>query len=596
MTDGFGNANVKFKLPDNITSWRLTSQAVTKDISAGKSIDFIKVTLPFFVDTTINKTYLAGDQIDLRVRVFGNEVGSGNINYEFKSNTLEPKSMSATGGAEKVFALSNLVKGDNEFMVKASNGKYSDAVSRAIKVLDTYFTKKVSTVYKVENGIKIKGNTSGYTTLTFGSFETSEIYNDLSDLLYSYGSRIDQVGTGIIAAELMNKYFKEGIELNDNISRYEGYSGGYRLLTYSGADLDISAMVANIFPNTKNAEQQTYLMKSMQDEKADIHRIATAIFGLSAYNIPILDKINAIKDDKNLSIKDKIYIALAFDNLGDKESAREYYNKNILQNVQEKSSYAYVKGKNDDETSIVTALTSSLLARLDDPLAYKMYTYSKQNRPRETLTNFERILYIQSILPKLNYDEVGFSYTAGDKKGNISIKKGESFKLTLTAKELGLLKISNIKGNLGVVSVYDEEVLPSSLKLDSNISLRRTYFVNGNITNSFKEGDLVQVYLSPVFKTNSLDGYYEITDYLPSGLRPVDSNSYEYYQYNSRLYPTEINDQKVTFITNKSYTFPIYYWARVVSKGVYKSDPAIMQSVNNLDIVTISNEDKINIK
>ncbi len=595
-TDSFGNASVKFKLPDNITSWRLTSQAFTHDLYAGKSIDFIKVTLPFFVDTTLNKTYLTGDKVDLRVRVFGNMVGPENINYELKSDTLDPKSIKVIGGKEKTFALNALTKGDHEFTVKASNGTYSDAISRVIKVLDTYFTKKISSVYKVDNNIKIKGNTSGYTTLTFGSFETSEIYNDLSNLLYSFGSRIDQVGTRISTQKLMNQYFKENMDSHDDIFRYQGYSGGYKLLTYSSEDLDISAMVANIFADTRSAGLQLYLSSSLEDKKADIHRISTALFGLSTYNTPILEKINAIKDDKNLSIKDKIYLALALDNLGDKETAREYYNQNILPLVQEKGSYAYVKGKNDEETSIVTAMTAALLARFEEPVAYKMYTYSKQNRPKETLTNFERILYIQSILPKLNYDDVGFSYTAGDKKGNVDIKKGESFKLILSTKELNSLKISNVKGNLGVVSIYDEETLPSSLKLDSNISLRRTYFVNGNITNSFKEGDLVQVYLSPVFKSNSLDGYYEITDYLPSGLRPADSNSYEYYQYNRRLYPTEINDQKVTFITNKSYTFPIYYWARVVTKGVYKADPAIMQSVNNLDSITVTNEAKIDIK
>ncbi len=42
-TDSNGSAQVEIKLPDNITSWRLTTQAVTKDLFAGKNISFIPV-------------------------------------------------------------------------------------------------------------------------------------------------------------------------------------------------------------------------------------------------------------------------------------------------------------------------------------------------------------------------------------------------------------------------------------------------------------------------------------------------------------------------------------------------------------------------
>lgn len=84
---------------------------------------------------------------------------------------------------------------------------------------------------------------------------------------------------------------------------------------------------------------------------------------------------------------------------------------------------------------------------------------------------------------------------------------------------------------------------------------------------------------------------------MPSGLRPLDQESASYYRtYDERVYPTEINDQKVTFVVDKSLNLPVYYYARVISKGAYKAEPAILQSIRSLESMTISNEDSIIVK
>jgi hypothetical protein len=131
---------------------------------------------------------------------------------------------------------------------------------------------------------------------------------------------------------------------------------------------------------------------------------------------------------------------------------------------------------------------------------------------------------------------------------------------------------------------------------DENISIKRSYEIGGIPTKQFNEGDLVLVRLYPQFGARSLEGSYQITDYLPSGLRPIDQEGERYNSYNSRIYPSEINDQKITFIVNKGEALPIYYYARVVSKGSYKAEPTILQSLRSLESITISNEDSVTIK
>jgi len=76
-TDNNGKAESSFTLPDNLTSWRLTSQAVTEDLKAIDTVENIIVKLPFFVDITLNDRYLSGDEPVVFLRSFGNKLLSG---------------------------------------------------------------------------------------------------------------------------------------------------------------------------------------------------------------------------------------------------------------------------------------------------------------------------------------------------------------------------------------------------------------------------------------------------------------------------------------------------------------------------------------
>jgi ribosomal protein L21E len=599
-TDSGGYANAQFKLPDNITSWRLTSQAVTKDLFAGKSVNFIPVTLPFFVDTTLNNTYLAGDQLILRLRTFGTATNQGNANYTVESPTLAFKKIDRSGGNNIEIPLGALTLGNHQLTVRANGNGFSDALTRTLNVLSSYFTKNTSDFYEGQTGLQIKNNAVGYTTLTFSSYGRGRLYNELKSLSYQWGVRLDQKGTQLIAANLLNTYFGEKNEKPEfQASKYQAYTGGLQLLPYSSDDLELSAISAHLFDDSAfdRSSLKNYLTQSLSDTKADVSRITRALYGLTVFREPVLTKIQRIKSDKSLTLEDKVFVALALDSIGAKEEARAYYKQNIKPSVEIKSSYAYVDGLKGDETITTTALVAALTASLEEPESTQLALYVNQNFPKETLNNFQRLLYIKSALPNLDPEEVSFAYKAGSKQGSKTLKDGESFELTLSPQELASLEISDIRGKLGVTSSYEQQSSPSSISKDKNLSLTRSYEASGGSTREFNEGDLVTVRLNPQFSGNALSGAYQIVDYLPSGLRPIDQESSRYYSsYDSRVYPTEINDQKITFVVDRSVNLPIYYYARVVSKGTYKAEPALLQSLRSFESATISNEDSITVK
>ena len=121
------------------------------------------------------------------------------------------------------------------------------------------------------------------------------------------------------------------------------------------------------------------------------------------------------------------------------------------------------------------------------------------------------------------------------------------------------------------------------------------------------EGDLVLVRLHPYISYRALDGNYQIVDYLPSGLKPVTQiyNRARYFgKCDILYYPTMIEGNTVYFKIWKGFerslifckNKTVNYYARVVSKGKFRTNPAIIQSLKDLKSLNVSPEDWIEIK
>jgi hypothetical protein len=606
-TNSNGYVDVSFDVPDNLTSWRLTTQAVTKDLFAGKSVNFVPVGLPFFVETALNRTYLAGDNLNLRARVFGTANVQGNITYTIESETLPFKKIEKTDGNIVEIPLENLTPGKHQIKVSATAGGYSDAIIRDLNVLSSYFSEDASEFYELSPELSnIHGSAKGYTELLITSYERGRFYNVLRWLGRECGARIDQKFAQWFAKTYINRFFDEKIEIDDVDARsYQTSDGGITLLPYSDKDLEISAKFANLIKDeSTTADKESlkrYLNASLLDRKANLSRIVTTLYGLSAFKKPILVTLQNIKSDRNLTLMDKIYIAIAFDNLGAKEEARAYYKAEIKPSLTTKQPFVYVgKLKTQDDNILATALLAGLTASLSEPESDGLGQYAIENYPKETLKNFETLLYLKAALPKLSGDKVSFSWKTSSKNGSKTLDKNEVFRLELSREELSTLRFSDINGRIGLVSNFGKESSPAEVRKDSVIGVTRNYSVDGRPTTEFSDGDLVRIDITPTFAPGALEGAYQIIDYLPSGLRavtnlqrtPFNPNSYGGYQYR----PSEVEDQRITFVIWKNYPKPFFYYARVVSKGNYKAEPALIQSLKSLESKNISNEANITIR
>lgn len=62
-----GKAVLSVKLPDNVTSWRVTALAVTPDLKAGSVASRAVATQPFYLNAVVTDSYLAGDDLSMSV-------------------------------------------------------------------------------------------------------------------------------------------------------------------------------------------------------------------------------------------------------------------------------------------------------------------------------------------------------------------------------------------------------------------------------------------------------------------------------------------------------------------------------------------------
>ncbi|MEA3344429.1 MAG: polymorphic toxin-type HINT domain-containing protein, partial [Patescibacteria group bacterium] len=310
-TDRHGDSSIYFMAPDNITSWRVTAQAfATESLKAGQNIKLVKTSLPFFVDVSLNNFYLVGDSPILRVRAFGEELSqTAGVEFEVKSESLGIDEKVNSSNNFAYIPLGNLSEGEHEIIISGKQGGNKDAIIRKISVVRSYFKKSASSFYKLSDGLSnIEGNKDGFTKIKFMDLGRGRLYRALLSHKYNSGIRADQV----VAKYLSKKYLLDcfdgpWVEQSLDLSGYHLKNDGLGLFPYGGEDLALTAKLSDLVPefifkgNVKN-----YLRSSLVNDKADIHRISKALYGLASLDELVLTKINLVKDDPALNIEDRI--------------------------------------------------------------------------------------------------------------------------------------------------------------------------------------------------------------------------------------------------------------------------------------------------
>lgn len=609
-----GQADISFKAPDNITSWRLSVKAYEPEkMLVGEAAKLIPVSLPFFVDTALSDKYLAGDSPLMRLRAYGQDYKPGEpITFAIDSQDLNLHKTQKTINNSLYFPLGDLKSGRYNIIASATQQLQADGMEKKIEVVDNYFRQSQIKEYIVDgNAGNFVGNQNGFTDLMIVDAGKGQYFSELINLSFLSGIRADQKTASFIALSLLADYFS-GLPPGESLdlSSYSQDNGAMSLFPYGGPELELSAMLADAAPDFIYKDKlRQYFNISLSDKLADIHRIAKALYGLACLDEPVLNKINFIKDSPELNFEDRIYIALALAKLGDNESARKIYSEKIKNDLRIEGGEAWLDNDPDRTKGIKLTATIGILASyLNEKETELIWNYLTGHNPVEDLDVIEETIIARNQLERLKQDIVSFDFKTDKRENSVRLVNSEAYKITLSADELKTLSFSNIRGQIKLISYYEESADPDTLLKNNDLSIKRQYFVNNQPTKSFKEGEIVLVRLFPKINKNAIEGPYQVVDYLPSGLKPITKFYSPEYANNENCnpiwYPAQIIGNAVYFNIYKGFddnkrcdnNITLNYYARVISQGKYRAQPAIIQSLKNISSLNISNEEKIEIK
>jgi hypothetical protein len=578
-TDANGQASITFTLPDSITEWRVSVSAVTpgKEIMAGSTSAAVVVSKDAFVVPVLNTTYLEGDQPMLPIRAYGDALSMGmTTNFWLESESIG-LGMNSDGTAFETsyFELDPLTEGTHDFTFGLESDAGDDAIYLETEVVESYFRLPQMIETELTDGVNIPGSETSQTEVSFLNLENSEIYWSLRFALSQDGNRADEALGRNLAALWLNEEFdmdKGVIEFDPGVYQNVGggSEGGVSLFPYSDADLELTAEMAALAPESWNSSaMREYFEDVLYDDERTLTEKMQSIYGLAGIGQNMILELTVFEREFELSNEDKLWAALAYSEMGAGDQVTSLY----------------LELAEEDWNANQLMLLATLADYVSSDQRNELYESAKESDDFILLTS---LIYTKQRLTHVSGDPVSFKIN-GEK---IELEAGHVITRTFNSNEFDAIEISNVDGAILAVSNFWDMEDPEGVVTSDDISIERWYEVDGKKVDTLNSGDVVEVHfkLELEFKNS-----YRVVDYLPSGLQPL-TRSYSSWSkdwntgYRS---PYQTNNQELSFnIYCREYcsSQEFYYIARVVNPGSFKAEPALLQQFSELDITTISEE------
>ena len=616
-TDEDGVASATFTLPDNITSWRATLSAISNDLYAGNAIHNIRVTQPMFLHYTLGSVFLVGDIPYVGVNVYGSELTGGeHVHFEVWRESAPENKRTAEGVSFERVNIplwSKTDEGSDSIIIRAvmADGK-DDAIRHTYQVRSSHRMVDIANFYDVAPGVEFEINPTGLTNITFLNHGRGQFLRDLFALRrlpWQGGARIEGLVARREASRLIRTYFPDtslfGEDGNFDITEYQLENGGIAILPYSDADLKTTVMLLPFIKDDANlVTLSRYLRDSMIDGTIDDH--ALALYGLALLGEPVLLELRTMSQMPDLSIRNTAFVALGLAAIGEKQPAEDLFNSRIAQHIQQLSPlYSRVNvGATREDILEVTSITAILATRLGLDESMNLYNYLRTyrfDRPWRFeddafFINIEYLLFISSEISRHTDVEASITYTLFGETVTRDLSSGRQFSLRIPAQNMHEFNLVGVTGNVGAVSVI-RTPLAQVEPIDNDVRISRLFFVEGSRTptTQFEQGDLVRVQITVDYSARSLSGSYVITDFLPAGLAHVANSARigDRAEVSGWWVRARIDGQRITFFDwngrfNTVHTY--YYYARVISPGIFKAEGTMVQSVGAREYLTLDHD------
>jgi hypothetical protein len=535
-TDASGEFKANVELPDNITNWKLIARAFNlKELYAGSSEMDVITSLPLFLTTVLQDSYLQGDKPQVKVRVFGEEV----FEHQLLDLTFEGETSKIVSFTDSYYPLDTSEIGARDIEITAANSKHSDGIKKSFEVMPNKLTIAESKLVDVLNAEDLK-TIKNVEKVTLVNKAVAEVYGPLKQISYRGGNRLDQNLSRLIAGDLLEKYFGEEA-VKGNINDYLASGNGYSLLPYSSSDLELTALALILDHQVRSQKSKllSYFNSFYDDESLTLDERVFTLVGYAGLNKPVLNDIRKLIENEDLDVKQTAFLGLALLEIGDKTGA-----KNIYQDL-------HNKFKTDEEKALGAVLANGTGFSEE---AKKIWQKLDLDGVNLNHLNLYKVAFykhaLKQMVPEATIAEVNGEEIVFDTRT----------KYALLAANLEGLEIDVESGQLAALVEYQKVV--ENYENHPDIEINRTYS-----TTNLGERDEVIITLKVSVPNLENTGCIEVVDYLPHGLKPLKD-----WEQGFRI-PYRSEGQKQHFCLWPTNT-QLKYRANVVSKGEFQALPA----------------------
>lgn len=312
-TDSKGTATVKFKLPDNVTTYRVTAHSANEDLYLGVNTIDITSTLDFFIQYTEPRNVKTSDDLVLNATSIAE--GKYNVDYEFTIKELE-KTLTTTASTNTIATVNfgKLPYGTYTAVIRGKAGENQDAIEYKFNIIESAQEVKYKETVNITDGVEINP-TKNPITIEIYNKEMEQYIKYIDFIEKKVTTRLDTQIAYNEVQKIKNQYYNT-IAPNNHINIYNYMKNGYlKNLPNGERDIVFTALVSYYSKGYYKETSYFYEMNNWFEN----YLLA------AANNEPVLNDLLHLKEEKDISNYNKLLVTLALEFLGDFQNAKELY-------------------------------------------------------------------------------------------------------------------------------------------------------------------------------------------------------------------------------------------------------------------------------
>lgn len=585
-TDANGKLKLNFTLPDNITSWRMTSLAITDKNWGGNTKSNIIATRDFYVTPMVNSTILGGDDFVVGLRGAGRAVAEADqVQYTVTVESDKKQVQTLTSGLRDYgwVTFPGLPLGDYTVVIRGECKDYNDTVRLPFSVIATGI--ETAQVKTVNLATPLTLSPLRYPVMMTVYDKNMLVYNRVREnLLYTNGPRADM---RVAQAYLYDTMAADGnvwYGLGEKQDLSDLHNTVISLLPYSPKDWDITAKLYLALPDMFPMETESmrfWVDKTSTPESWDAATGSDTSFmilrALMGEYAPV-DPLTATG-----SYVEKLNLAIAAAVQGDTKLAQTTYDTLVTPNLKTLTGVSgetvvYIPGQGADSEKESTAAALRLALVLDTKDADPLMSYLLQKQSYYDPYIAEQLLYMTR--KQSSGGGAKASYTLDGK--NVPLVLNDSVTLPPLSKN----QLENLKPKVQSGEVY-ADVYYTAAATSADITKKKIPVIKTIAPvegNEFKVGGLVKVTITPDlagFDKGIGESDLVIDDYLPTGIKFEAFNSAKTEAWSIGDWWLNLRqNQRLRFTAqteNGKFT-SVSYFARCAYPGSYKVEGSFVSS------------------